>query len=222
MDFLKAILDGDLYAKLEAALNAYNGAEANRDKQIKLGNLSSGEYVGKGKYDALAEQLTSKQTELDTANGLIAQLKKDTKGNEELQGKITGYETQVQQLQAQLAETKLKAAVKVWLLGEKALDVDYLSYKLTEKLKAEGRTLELDEAENIKGRDDLLAGLKTQFPTMFESGDGGRKLLDGGKLPGGDPLPVTITREQFAKMGYNERLKLKQENEPLFKRLTTN
>ena len=220
MDFLKAILGDELYAKLETAINAYNGAEANKDKQIKLGNLSSGEYVGKGKYDALAEQLTGKQTELDTANDLIAQLKKDTKGNEELQGKITGYETQVQQLQAQLAETKLKAAVKVWLLGEKALDVDYLSYKLTEKLKAEGRTLELDETENIKGRDDLLAGLKTQFPTMFESGDGGRKLLDGGKLPPPDGgSGGGMTKADFLKKPYAERAAYAAQNPEAYKTL---
>ncbi len=221
MDFLKAILDGELFAKLETAINAYNGNPENKDKQIKLGNLSSGEYVGKGKYDALQELLTGKQTELDTANGLIAQLKKGTKDNEDLQGKIAGYESTVQQLQAQLAETKLNSAVKVWLMGEKALDVDYLTYKLTEKLKADGKTLELDETENIKGRDDLLSGLKTQFPNMFESGNGGRQVFEGGKLPGGDPSPVTVTREAFAKMGYNERLRLKQENEPLFKQLTT-
>ena len=87
-------------------VNAYNGNEANKDKQIKLGNLGSGEYVGKGKYDALNDLLTGKQTELDTANGLIAELKKGTKGNEELQGKINGYETQVADLQKQLAEIK--------------------------------------------------------------------------------------------------------------------
>lgn len=221
MDFLKAILDSELFTKLETAINAYNGNPENKDKQIKLGNLSSGEYVGKGKYDALNDLLTGKQTELDTANGLIAQLKKGTKDNEDLQGKIAGYESTVQQLQAQLAETKLNSAVKVWLMGEKALDVDYLTFKLTEKLKADGKTLELDETENIKGRDDLLSGLKVQFPNMFESGVDGRKILDGGKLPDGDLSPVTVTREAFAKMGYNERLRLKQENEPLFKQLTT-
>ena len=112
MDFLKAILDGELFAKLETAIDAYNGNPENKDKQIKLGNLSSGEYVGKGKYDALNDLLTGKQTELDTANGLIAQLKKGTKDNEDLQGKIAGYESTVQQLQAQLAETKLNSAVR--------------------------------------------------------------------------------------------------------------
>lgn len=31
----------------------------------------------------------------------------------------------------------------------------------------------------------------------------------------------TVTKEQFLKMGYNERMKLKQENPELFKQLNT-
>lgn len=219
MDFLKAILDGELFAKLETAINAYNGNPENKDKQIKLGNLGGGEYIGKGKYDALQELLTGKQTELDTANGLIAQLKKGTKDNEDLQGKIAGYESTVQQLQAQLAETKLKSAVKVWLLGEKALDVDYLTYKLTEKLKADGKTLELDETENIKGRDELLTGLKTQFPNMFEAGSGGRQVLEGGKLPDQGGAPGTMTKADFLKKPYAERAAYAAQNPEAYKTL---
>ena len=226
MDFLKELFGGKplTYDELVQAINAHNGNEANAEKQIKLANLGSGEYVGKGKYDALNELLTGKQTELDKANGLIEELKNGTKGDKELQGKITNYETVVvPELQQQLAETKIKGALKVALLSEKALDIDYLSYKVNEKLKAEGKTLELDESEKIKGWDDILSGLKTQHPTMFEStATGGRKVLDGGKLPGSDGGTVTVTKEQFAQMGYNERLKLKQENVQLFKQLTKN
>lgn len=224
MEFLKALFGENAltYAQLEQAINAHNGNESNRDNLIKLANLGSGEYVSKAKHDALQSLLNGKETELTTANQLIEDLKKGTKGNEELQGKITGYETQVTQLQQELAETKLKSALKVALLAEKALDVDYLTFKVNESMKEQGKTLELDENENIKGWDALISGLKTQFPTQFEAGQGQRKVLDGGKLPGGTHEPQTVTKEQFAKMGYNERLKLKQENEQLFKQLASN
>ncbi len=149
MEFLKEILGEELYKQFEEKINAHNGDEANKDKQVKLANLSSGEYVGKGKYDALDELLKGKTTELETANGLIAELKKGTKGNEELQGKITGYETQVADLQKQLAETKLKSAIKVALLSEKALDVDYLTFKLENKLKEENKSMLNDRAEMV-------------------------------------------------------------------------
>ncbi len=187
MEFLKEILGEELFNQVATAINTYNGNEANKDKQVKLANLGSGEYVGKGKYDALNELLKGKETELTTANGLIEQLKKGTKGNEELQGKITEYEAAVADLKAQLQETKVKSAIKVALLSEKAVDVDYLTFKLNEKLKEKGETLELDENDQIKGWNDKLSGLKTQFPAMFESaGKDGLRVLGNNRLPEGD------------------------------------
>lgn len=213
MEFLKSILGDELYTQFAEKLNAYNGDEANKDKQIKLADLGGGEYVGKGKYDALQALLDGKTTELDTANGLIAELKKGTKGNEELQGKITAYEGQIQQLQEQLQDTKIKSAIKVALLSEKALDVDYLTFKLEKQIAEDGKKLELDDTDNIKGWKDLLTGLKTQCPDFFEN-EGKRKYLDG-RLPpvGGDGA---VTLEQFRKMGVEERSKFKAENETLY------
>ena len=139
MEFLKEILGEALFAQFEEKINAYNGNEANKDRQIEIGNLGSGEYVGKGEYDALQAVLDGKETELKTANGLIEDLKKGTKGDEGLQKKIIGYETEVADLQKQLQETKLKSAIKVALLSEKAVDVDYLTFKLNERLKMRSR-----------------------------------------------------------------------------------
>lgn len=204
MEFLKAILGDELYAQFAEKLNAYNGNEANKDKQIKLANLGSGEYVGKGKYDALQAMLDGKETELTTANGLIADLKKGTKGNEELQGKITGYETQVQQLQAELEKTKLENAIQLALRDAKAVDPDYLSFKLREKYSADELTL--DENGKIKGMDDKLAGLKTQFPNQFE-GAGGKKVVEN-RLPenqntGGNSEPKSL--EDALKLAYEPK-----------------
>ncbi len=209
MDFLKEILGDELYAQVAEKINAHNGNEANKDKQIKVANLGTGEYVGKGKYDSLAEQLTGKQTELDTANSLIAQLKKDTKGNEKLQGKITGYEQQVTDLQKQLDETKLKSAIKVALLSENAKDVDYLIYKLNESLKEKGEHLELDENDNIKGWADRVSGLKTQFPDMFPSATAGK---DGYKPVGDNRLNQGDNGNEAEPKSLAEALKMQYEN----------
>lgn len=185
MEFLKEILGEELFKQFKEKVDAFNGDESNASKQVKLANLTGGEYVGKGKYEALEAQLNGQKAELDTANNLIAELKKGTKGNEELQGKISGYESQVMDLQKELQETKVKAAIKVALLSEKAVDVDYLTFKLNEKLKEKESSLELDENENIKGWDEMVSGLKTQFPTMFESASGAKK-IDENKLPEND------------------------------------
>ena len=221
MDFLKEIFGGKpmTYDELVQAINAHNGNEANKDKQIKIGNLGGGEYVGKGKYDALNDLLTGKQTEIDKANGLIEELKKGSKGNEELQGKISKYETEtIPQLQKQLNEIKINAALKVGFLSAKALDIDYLTFKVNEKLKAEGKALELDENENIKDWDGILSGLKTQFPTQFEAD--ANKNIDPNPLPNTNHNSGGVTQEQFNKMGYQSRLKLKQEQPDVYAQMT--
>lgn len=202
MEFLKEILGEDLFKQFSEKINAWNGNEANKEKLVKLANLSTGEYVSKLKFDDISQQLTGKQTELDTANNLIADLKKASKGDEELQGKITAYEGQVADLQAELAETKLKSAIKVALLSEKAVDVDYLTFKLNEKLKEKGETLELDENDNIKNWDSQLEGLKTQFPNMFDAGQ--KKKVEPNKLPDDDPDKSTEPKslEEALKLQY--------------------
>ena len=212
MEFLKALFGEKAltYDELVQAINAHNGNEANKANQVKLANLGSGDYVSKLKYDDIVTQMAGKQTELDTANGLIAELKKATKGNEEFQAKINGYETQVADLQAELAETKVKSALKVALLSEKAVDIDYLTFKLNEKMKEQGKSLELDENENIKGLEDVISGLKTQFPTQFESGV--QKHVDVNKLP--DPNDnASMTKNDLLKKPYAERAAL-QEKDP--------
>lgn len=214
---LEELLGADLYGQVKAKLDEVNAKEPDKLKHVRYADLSEGEYVGKGKYDSEIEKLNNiisgKDTELTTANDLIAQLKKGTKGNEELQGKITSYETQVQQLQEQLAETKIKSAIKVALLSEKAVDVDYLTYKLNEKLKERGEALELDENDNIKGWDDKLSNLKVQFPAMFETAQGGgdRKIIEPNKLPNNEN-GNTLTKAEILKKPYAERAKLAAEN----------
>ena len=220
MDFLKAIF-GDkplTFDDFVQAINAHNGNEANKDNQIKVGNLGGGEYVSKAKHDALQALFDGKETELKSANGLIEELKKGTKGNEELQGKITGYETQVADLQAQLQETKINSALKVALLSEKVTDLDYVTFKINEKLKEQGKTLELDENEKIKGWDDLISGMKTQLPNHFEGNI--KPQVDPNKLPDQTNDKPSLTKEEFNKMGYNSRVKLKEENPELYETMT--
>ena len=223
MDFLKVLFGSNAltYEQFVQALDAHNGNEANKDKQIKLGNLGSGEYVGKGKYDSLAETLKGKEKELLEANNLIENLKKNTNGNEELQNKIAEYEAEKTKLQNELAEIKVNSAIKVALLSAKVKDVDYVAYKLNEKLKEKGEKLELDDNDNIKRWDSYITDLKAQLPDQFDTtgGEGKPKPYDPNNLPGGGGGDKNVTKEQFLKMGYAERVALKESNEELFKQL---
>lgn len=222
LEFLKAILGDDLFNQFVEKLKAYNDDEANKDKQVKLANLTDGGYVSKDKYTDLETTLTGKQSELDKANGLIAELKKDAGKDSELQTKISGYESQVAELQAENQRLKAENGLKFALIQAGAADVDYVFFKASEKLKADGKTIELGEDGKVKGIDDLIKGLKTQLPNQFSSEkDGGEdgKIIEPNHLPDGDN-GKTVTLDQFRKMGFNDRLKLKQENPELFHKLS--
>lgn len=176
----------------------YFASEENMD--VRYGKL-------KTQHDGLNQQLTE-------ANALIETLKKSTKGQEDAQNKITAYEQQVQQLQAELEKTKVLAEAKFALKDAGALDVDYLLYKLQEKGE-----LFLTEDGKIKDWDDKLAGLKTQMPTQFES-KGKQKNIIENKLPEeGNPGDKTVTKEEFDKMGYNSRVQLRKDNPDLYGQL---
>lgn len=186
MEFLKEIY-GDkalTYDELAAALK--------NNKSIVLGNLAGGAYVDKGKFDAKDGELQGKVKELSEAQNLIAQLKKDNKGNEDMQGKITEYEATVAALQNELSETKLDSALKLALVGAKAIDVDYLSYKI----KNGDTEITLDDNGNIKGLDDMIEAMKKQYPTQFEAA--AAKKVDENILPNGDPKGDPVEPKSLA------------------------
>lgn len=178
---------------------------------------TSGEENIDIRYGKLKDDYESLTTQHGEATKLIEELKKGTKGNEELQGKVTAYETQIADLQKQLKQTQIESAIKVALLGAKATDIDYMTFKLKEKGE-----IELAEDGSIKGIDDKISGLKTQFPNQFETaGSKDGRIYDVNKLPeqnddGG------VTKEAFEKMGYQERLKLYNENPETYEELSKN
>jgi hypothetical protein len=162
------------------------------------------------RYGKLKTDHDGKVAELTEAQNLIAELKKASKGQEDLQGKITNYETQVQQLQTENQRIKVEAEAKVGLLAAKAVDVDYLLFKLKEKGE-----LELDDQGKIKGWDDKIAALKTQLPTQFEAE--AKKNIIENKLPGDDSGGDAITRESLLKKPYAERMKFYNDNPEVYK-----
>lgn len=168
------------------------------------------------RYGKLKTQHEAVVKERDEGKALIESLQKSNKGNEDLQKQVSDYQTKMAQLEAENAQIRLDSAINVGLLaaGVKPEDVDYVTFKL----KAKGE-LELDDQGNIKGWDDKVAGLKTQFPANFVSAGG--KKYEEHKLPDGDNGNglETITKEQFNKMGYNSRVELKKNNPEQYSQL---
>lgn len=118
------------------------------------------------RYGKLKTQHEGVSKQLEEANALIEEMKKSTKGQEDLQAKITAHEQREAQLQAELEKTKLEAEIKVGLLAEQVEEdsLGYVAFMLKEK-----GDLALDENGKIKGWDDKVAALKTQLPKHFKT-----------------------------------------------------
>ena len=106
-----------------------------------------------------------------------------------MQQKISTYETENARLQKELEETKINSAIKVALLEAHAVDTDYMTYKIKAALKEKNEELKLDDEGHIKGWDNMLTDLKTQFPAQFTassgSDDGERHIIEN-RLPDGN------------------------------------
>ena len=169
------------------------------------------------RYPKMKANYENSQRELGEAKNRMAEMQTAADGQAELQA-------QIQQLQAENAQIKLDAAIKVGLLSEKAVDVDYLTFKLNEKARGDGEALTLDDNGNIKGWKDKLEGLKTQFPNQFETGGNGDgyEVYKPNSLRKADGAPgdKAMTKEQFDKLGYSGKVQLRQENPELYNQMT--
>ena len=190
IDILKAAgLDDDAIQKITDSMKAnklFTASEENLD--IRYGKLKD-QHAG-----------VSKQ--LEEANALIEQMKKDTKGQEDLQKKITDYDARMAQLEKENQELRAESSMdrKLIAAGAKQTDLDYLKFQWRKKGE-----ITFDDQGEIKGGDDIVAALKTQCPAQFENGGG--KKYEERKLPGGDegrePEPHSL--EDAIRMSYENK-----------------
>ena len=132
---------------------------------------------------------------------------------EELKGKAekdVDYKAESEKLKQELAENKKESAVKLELLKAGVKDIDYMMFK------ANDLDIELDKDGKIKGIDDVLDQLKTQFPSQFEHSQ--LKKVEENKLPKVPETPQ-ITKEQFNRMSYHEKNELYNTNKKLYDEL---
>lgn len=132
---------------------------------------------------------------------------------EELKGKAekdVDYKAESEKLKQELAESRKESAVKLELLKAGVKDIDYMMFK------ANDLDIELDKEGKIKGIDDVLDQLKTQFPSQFEHSQ--LKKVEENKLPKVPETPQ-ITKEQFNRMSYHEKNELYNTNKKLYDEL---
>lgn len=198
MEFLRNVISESTYELLAKELEG---------KDIKLGNLATGNYVDKKRFEAQSKEYSE-------AKQLIEQLKGENVANEGLQAKIQAYENQIAELKAESERAKLESEFKVKLLEAKAKpnDIDYLLFKTRQN----NADLKIDEQGNIKGIDDIISGLKANYASNFEKAE--TKKIEVNTLPKGEDNNK-LSKEDFSKMGYNERNALFQENPEMYREL---
>jgi hypothetical protein len=162
----------------------------------------------KGDHDTLTAQHKE-------VTALLEQAKAGTKDNEALQGKFADAEQKIARLQKERDEARLDAAMDRALMkaGAKASDFDYLKFQWRKKGE-----ISLDDNGEVKGVEDAVAAMKTQFPGQFATAKGVK--VEENPLPSGNNNNSGVTQEQFDRMGYQSRLKLKQEQPEVYAQMT--
>ena len=141
-------------------------AEELKDKDIKLADLSGGEYVSKGKYEALETQLNNTQTLLNDTSAKLETAIQSAGDNETLRQELENLknknQTEIANLTAQY-DAKLKnAAVMAELTKAGANDpADILPH-----LKMDAITV---TDNGIVGLSDQLEPIKTAKPYLFKT-----------------------------------------------------
>jgi len=138
----------------------------NKDKQVKLADLGSGQYVDKGKYDTAVAEKENLAGQIKTLNTTIGDLKKNNADNETLQTTIANLQGELKKQQTASEEIAKTYALKDSLTKQGVLDPDYLIYKAggLEKFNfdKEGKPIGVEEVVKPYKDDAAMAHLFKQ------------------------------------------------------------
>lgn len=164
----------------------------------------------KARADDLTEQINVKDTTIAEKNNRIAELEKvDVEAIKE-QAREEGKAEGTKELENFRRQNALEKALK----GYKAKDTSILSKMLDmEKVKFD------DKYEIVEGLEEQINPLKESHDYLFENDNPLPTFTGGIKQPGNDNK---ITKEVFNKMGYQDRLKLYNEDKQLYDQLVKN
>jgi predicted nucleic acid-binding Zn-ribbon protein len=170
------------------------------------------------KISDLEKEITGLNGQIKDRDGQLDKLKKSGGDAEELKKQIETLQNDNKEAkkahESEIRQLKVESAVSAALTTAKAKNI-----------KAVRALLDLDDAK--LSEDGTVVGLKEQIDKLAKADDS-KFLFDDGKTkfkgtaPGeeSDPKPMTVTKEQFQKMGYTDRLKVFNENKELYDSLT--
>ena len=176
-------------------------AEELKEKDIKLADLSTGEYVSKGKYDALETQLNNTQTLLTDTTAKLETAIQSAGDNaalkQELENLKNTNQTEVANITAKY-ESKLKtAAVMAELTKAGANDpTDILPHLNMDAITISDKGIVglSDQLEPIKtAKPYLFKGEQKKSASGFEHGNGGDNTAEINKMRAVMGLPPIKT-----------------------------
>lgn len=173
-------------------------------------------YVSKAQFNATNEEKKAAKTELAQIKTELDGLKEKAKGNEDLSKQIEELkkqsEAREQEYTQKVKNMEIDGIVDRALLTAKAKSV-----------KAVRALLDLKDAEvedgKIKGLDKQIEKLVAEAGYLFGDDKPNVKGATPGD-PGGNKPNGGVTKEQFNKMSYGERVKLYNEDKELYDQLT--
>lgn len=165
------------------------------------------------RYNKLKLESEADKSELLKSQALINELQNGNKENTELQTKLKEHQDEIATLRDSLEKQRIESALDRALIEAKVNDVDYVKFKLKEK----GTDFKLDENGKLENIQTALDDLKIQLPAQFKSSD---KKVDELKLPTDVKTDKGITKDEYNKMSYADRVKLFTNNKETFDELT--
>lgn len=165
-------------------------------------------YVPKSRFDEVNDAKKDAEALVKERDKQIEDLKKSNEGNEDLKNQIAKLQEDnkkaVEAKDAEIKKIKIDNAVNTALVGAGAKNTK----AVLALLKLDGA--ELAEDGTVKGLSEQIDALKKADDSSFLFKSDGKSSKKG-VTPKGNNDPKgngTVTKEQFAKMGYKERVEL--------------
>ena len=186
------------------------------DEQVSAIMAENGKDIGKEQA-----KLTAVETERDTYKKQAEDAQTEIQGYKDMDIEgikkaatdwETKYNTDLKDLQTKLDGQTYDFALKEYVAGYQFTS-DLVKEAVIAQLKA--KEFKLDGGKFL-GADDFMKQLKESNPTAFVEGDKPPTIT----LPGVNKPPVNVTKEDFKKMSYAERMKIFTENKDLYDQLS--
>lgn len=175
------------------------------------------EFIPKYRYDEVNEAKKNAEALVKERDKQLEDLKKSTGDNEELKKQIETLQSENKQAkseyEANIKSMRVDSAINIALTAAGAKNATAAKALLKDIDKAE-----LLEDGTIKGLAEQIEGLKKSDSYLFNAEEGGAPAPKGatpaGSSKGG--VPGTMTKEEFAKLGYADRVNLFETNRELY------